>query len=394
MRILYVGEMGDAIYNLIAFSKIAEDIVVLNTSLLDFYNEPPGVRSATGRRYSVFNLYEGGNSHTLRLPVLLKKILRYLYGLSGFSLAVLLGRFPFESARIRNILSDQKFDVVFAAWGIGVIPDIRYVRQVYPDIPIIHNVPTFPTSQTSWLRELIEMTIFKRILPKVQGYVVGSEAMKAFMVEHFFIANDLMFVGPIYYASQYFAGRRLPLLSNKDNQRHLVFPGTNDFSKSYNDVSSQIRAVAQQGVNVHTGKVDTSAMNHPNIHFYERFDTPDLVNGRYAEYMTQFDGCLVLYNGNRKRLKLRHSIPQRFLAAFTAGIPIFMRKGSFLSCELIIIENGIGIVYESEEELRNCLLDTRKMGEMREKALELSTLYSFERQQQRFEEFLRVIINR
>ncbi|HEY9166338.1 MAG TPA: hypothetical protein VIS48_09275 [Candidatus Kryptonia bacterium] len=393
MRVLYLGEMGDAISNLIALSKVATDIVVLNTSLTNFYEEPPSVHDAIGKKLVVYNLYEPVNPKGLGTVAKLRKILRYLSGFN-YSFFSLFALGNYEKKFIKNVLDKEKVDLVFAAWGISVIADIRFLRAVDPTVPIVHYLPTFPTSQLSKIRESLELYMFRRNVPSVQGFITGSEPMKSFFTKKFGMNGSSMFVGPIYYASEYFARNRMPLMSDKTGEPHLVFPGTNDFSKTYNDVTAQIVEVTRCQIHVHCGQTTREDLGGHYVHFFERFDTPDLVNGKFAEFMTQFDGCLVLYNGNSKRLKLTHSIPQRFLAAFIAGIPIFMKRGTFSACEEIVTSSNIGLVYEDAEELRQHLLDHRWMDSVRRNALEISSRFAFEYQKDSLFKFLSSLINR
>ena len=106
------------------------------------------------------------------------------------------------------------------------VPDIMLLRTVFPDIPIVHYMPTFPTSYDSWLREKLQISLFRRGMYLVNGFIAGSERMKRYLTQSFGIDDDSIFVGPIFYTSEYFAKKNLPPLSTTDHEPHLVCTGS------------------------------------------------------------------------------------------------------------------------------------------------------------------------
>jgi hypothetical protein len=113
-----------------------------------------------------------------------------------------------------------------------------------------------------------------------------------------------------------------------------------------------------------------------------------MVNGSLATYLTQFDGCLVLYNAPAQLLRYEFSIPQRFLFCFTAGIPIFIPRGIFKSCEEIVEANQNGIIYNSVEELNTILRSPDIMKTLKIKASILSRSFAFEAQKKQLSSFI------
>lgn len=388
MNILYVGEMGDAVNNLIALSKISSEVIMLNTSRTDFFDEVPGMKRAVGASCRVHNLFDGHPLSGGSVATLLRKGERYSVGIFGPGVARRMASPKNIAEKIRKIITEENIDIVIAGWGVSVIPDITLLRVFDDCKPVIHYLPTFPTSQMSWLREWIELLVFQRGRKLFQGFVVGSDAMKTFLSEKMGVNPAAIYVGPLYYTSEYFAKRRLPLLSDVDGEPHLAFTGTTDFSKPYNDVREQLFAICDKGIHVHCAEPKERMEGNPYLHFFPRFDTPELVDGSLANFMTQFDACLVLYNGRKGRLRYRFSVPQRFLFCFTAGIPIFLPSKTFDACEEIIRTNDSGFVYSDLSDAVSLLGDRESMGEMREKTLAASSHFSFEVQSKDFQRFL------
>ena len=388
MNVLYIGEMGDAVNTLLGLSKIASKVVIINTDLTRFYDEVPGMKEAIGSSCRVWNFYRSRGSLDRRIPPRARKLWRYLVCLLGVPVLRVLNRESNEVATVKKIIEEENIQIVFASWGTDVIPDIIFIRTVYPDLPIIHHLPTFPTSQISWLREKIEIFLFRKVVPLVNGFIAASNKMKEFLVNEYGLDERSVLLCPIYYTSEYYAKDRLLPLSGKDGEPHLVCTGSTNFSYPGNNVAAQIQEIVHSKINVHCIRFEYQAVMKPYLHFFENFDTPDMVNGSLATFMTQFDGCLVLYNAPAQRLRFEFSVPQRFLFCFTVGIPIFMPKGIFRSCEEIIERYQNGIVYQSIEELNTVLRDTKTMKMLKNNARISSNSFAFESQAKKLISFL------
>ena len=72
-------------------------------------------------------------------------------------------------------------------------------------------------------------------------------------------------------------------------------------------------------------------------------------------------------------------MPERFLFALNAAIPIVLPKGYFAACEEIINKYKIGFAYENLNDLKIKLLDKEKMAEYRNNALHIAPSLTFEK---------------
>ena len=388
MNVLYIGEMGDAVNTLLGLSKIASKVVIINTDLTRFYDEVPGMKEAIGSSCSVWNFYRSRGCLDRRIPPRVRKLWRYLVCLFGVPVLRVLNRESDEAATVKKIIEEENIQIVFASWGTDVIPDIIFLRTIYPKLPIIHHLAAFPTSQTSWFREKIEIFLLEKAKNLIQGFIAASDKMKEYLVNEYSLDEQSILVCPIYYTTEYFAKERLLPLSENDHEPHLVCTGSTNFAYPGNNTIDQILKITQLKIHVHCIKFESQMVSNPYLHLFEKFDTPNMVNGALATFLTQFDGCLVLYSAPPQRLRFEFSIPQRFLFCFAAGIPVFMPKGIFRRCEEIVERCQNGVVYKSVVELNKVLRNEKTMRILKNNASKISHEFVFEAQSKMLLSFL------
>ena len=388
MNILYIGEIGDAVTTLFALLKVASKVVIINTDLTHFYDDMPDMKIAIGNKCRVWDFYKSGDPLEKKIHPKFRKLCRYTTCLLGVSILKIIDRKSKEFYAVKSIIEEEDIQIVFAAWGTDVIPDIMFLRTIYPNIPLIHYLPTFPTAQTSWLREKIEIFLFRKIVHHVNGFITASKKMKEFLMNKYELDANSVLVCPIFFTTEYFAKEKLKKVSESDGEPHLACTGSTNIAYPGNNVLGQILEISNARIHVHCIRIENQDVSNPYIHFFERFDPPNMANGSLATFLTQFDGCLVLYNAQLQRLRYEFSIPQRFLFCFTAGIPIFMPKGIFRSCEEIIEKYQNGVVYNSVEELNKILRNPEIMRKLKNKAYVVSREFAFEAQAEQFYSFL------
>jgi len=84
-----------------------------------------------------------------------------------------------------------------------------------------------------------------------------------------------------------------------------------------------------------------------------------------------------------------NSLPNRFLFAFTGGIPIIMPEGYFLSCQEIIKKYQIGFTYKDVEDLRSKIKNKHLMEKIKENAIKISSDFTFEKNFHKLEKFMK-----
>lgn len=130
------------------------------------------------------------------------------------------------------------------------------------------------------------------------------------------------------------------------------------------------------------------------IHYFNRFAYPEIADGTFATFLTQFDACVVTYNFWRTSgaNRFSNSIPSRFSTALLAGIPIIVPEGYLQGCAGIINKHQIGFAYQNYTDLQNKLCDKSMLNYYRKKAIENAPSFSLENNFSKIDKFLKQII--
>jgi hypothetical protein len=272
------------------------------------------------------------------------------------------------------------------------LPAIRCVKQVRPNLPVVHEFLSYPTD---WFGAAEKVNSFYRsLIEGLAGRIYCSERMRAYFTERFKPGRSLETVRRSRYPRRAFPRERLPRLPAGDGPS-VVCLATYDYlrkSGDVNDILPRLRRIADAGVNVYALRPPGYAESHARLHWFERIDWTD---GALATFATQFDACLVAYNLSDLRLDrtpFQNSLPERFLYALVLGIPIVLPGDELLSCETVVLENEIGLTYHSEADLAQRLRDTDTMDRLRERAKAFSGVQTLEDNMPTLLEFLSLAI--
>lgn len=302
-----------------------------------------------------------------------------------------IGRVPDSVKKtILKIIKEKKIDVIYSAWGTVTFPEIKVIQRANLRIPIIHSIQSYPLREVGVIDEdREEPQQIKEIFERLEGRIHCSQTMYDYMNKHFNLhshGKDLIFMG--YYTKNYFCTERLPLLSEKDKEPHLIFIGDTKFSqRAFNDVRKQIADISKEGIHIHFA--DTRDKVIGDTRYIHMFGYKEPTNGEFATFMTQFDGCIVLYNLDKKYVRYHNSLPERFLFAINAAIPIVVPKGYFTACEEVIYKYQIGFAYDNFEDLKIKLSDKIKMGQYRQNAIRIASELTFGKNFYKLDNFIR-----
>lgn len=295
---------------------------------------------------------------------------------------------------IRTIEKDQ-FDVVYAFWGMGVLPEIRVILEEQIGIPIIYNIQSYPYDLSTVGDDSSENPAFGEVIRTVDGRIHCSQNMYDYLNRHFDLKShgkDLIMMQ--YFSKRYFYTKRLHRLSDKDAEPHVVFIGRTDFSnRPLDDIREQIYEITKHRIHFHLAYPDSKMRKSKYIHFFAPFDLRDTADAAsLANFMTQFDACIVLFNIGRKYNRFHNSLPARFLFAPTAGIPIVMPKGYFASCQELLTQYEIGFAYEDVHDLEAKLCDKGLMERYRRNAIKMTPQFTFERNFHELDTFVKEVV--
>ena len=282
--------------------------------------------------------------------------------------------------RILKTLKEKKINVIYSAWGTVTFPEIKAIQKAGLGIPIIHSIQSYPLREVGSVdEEREEPKEVREIFETLDGRIHCSQIMYDYMNKHFNLrghGKDLVLMG--YYGEDYFYKERLTLLSGKDNEPHLIFIGGTEFSqRTFNDVRQQISKIAEEGIHIHFA--DTRDKIIADKRYVHTFGQKNPANGEFATFMTQFDACVVLYNLDKRYTRYQNSLPERFLFALNAAIPVIVPKGYFTSCEEIISNYQIGFAYDNFGDLKSKLSDKINMERYRKNAIKIAPELTFEK---------------
>jgi hypothetical protein len=365
---------------IIAFKKVGYNVIMLNISRHYFPNYIEEIPNYD----NIVNLYQGIDINKNKIISKIERLLVVCGLYSGRSQVV---------KRISNIFKKNHIDIVYSLWGTDTFPEIKIIQNQKIYCPIIHNFLTFPGAPVSRFTRL-KYLFYKEIVSNIEGRIHCSNRMYNYINKLFNLkqkGKDIIFLD--YFSEMYFPLRRLPLLSEENGEPHILFIGRTDFQKgSLNDVKKIIKEIALKQIHIHLAETDISIDNNEYLHFFPRFKAGDLSKGSFAEFMTQFDACIILYNFNIKNWpkdRFYNSLPNRFLFAFTGGIPIIMPEGYFLSCQEIIKKYQIGFTYKDVEDLRSKIKNKHLMEKIKENAIKISSDFTFEKNFHKLEKFMK-----
>jgi len=368
---------------IIAFKNAGYNVLLINICRDYFPNIVEGIPDCK----NIINLYQGINISKNKIIRKIERLLIVFDLYKGRNLVV---------KRIDSIFKKNHIDIVYSLWGTEPLPEIKIIQNLEIHCPVIHHFLTFPGVPISWFTRL-KYLFYKKIVLNIEGRIHCSYRMYDYIDKLFNLrqkGKDIVFLD--YFSEMYFPHKRLSLLSKEDGEPHILFIGRTDFQKgSLDDVEKIIQEIALNKMHIHLAETDISINNNEYLHFFQRFKAGELANGSFAEFITRFDACIILYNFNIKNWpkdRFYNSTPNRFLFALTGGIPIIMPEGYFLSCQEIIKKYQIGFTYNNIEDLKSKIENKQLMKKIKANAIKINSDFTFERNFYKLEKFIRNVI--
>ena len=294
------------------------------------------------------------------------------------------------NSKIDQVLKQQK-DVVLGGWGVHALPELQILNRF--NVPIVYEFLTYLMSLTSPAVKTGNI-LNKKIINRLDGRILTSHRMLGYLKNNFGIEHGKNLIFGEYYSKRCFYRERLPRLSEKDGEPHIIFIGYNT-----NEVFGQISKILQQKIHVHTLQNKSFEQRLKGLkantysHSFKKFTFSDFVDGTFATFMTQFDACLCTYDFQKKVMldRFYYSIPERFSFATTAGIPIIMPFGYLKVCEDIINNYQTGFTYQGYDDLKNSLTNNNLMTMYQKNAVANSKKFNLENNFEILNRFLRNI---
>ncbi len=402
INLLYLGGLGAflAQNHIVVLSDMGYNVTVVNTSH-DIFR----TRIKECPEVSVTNLYETKEivrRHLIRNRIrdaLLKNkaISRLVFSMAakaGTTQAVpKIGNEAKE--KLLKIISENQIDVIYSFWGINVFPEIKAIKEENLSIPVINNIQSYPYNYSVVGNGSQENPSYGEMFQKIEGRIHCSQNMYDYLNTHFNLRDygkDIVLME--YFSERYFYKKRLKKLSDDDGEPHIVSIGRTDFSRRpLDDIRKQIYEIADERVHFHLKEPDVPMKKHKYIHTFPGIPSWKTIDGSLANFLTQFDACIILFNIRKKYNRFYNSLPARFLFAFTAGIPIVMPEGYFASCEEIVNKYEIGFSYGDVRDLKAKLCNEELMEKCKRNAVKKTKNFTFEKNFHKVDSFIKDIVN-
>jgi hypothetical protein len=296
-------------------------------------------------------------------------------------------------------------NIIFSWEGASILKSLQKVYQSFPTAKIVHCVNSYPNAVTA-LTELRMNWRYRKANSLINGYVFYSETQQRLFSQKVPSARDkpyLVMVEPFFkraFASDGIVYSSVPRLERFDENPHIIFTGRGSklWCKKYelrgrkDALGLFFSKLAERGIHIFLSpQADTKGL--PNLHLYPDFSNEDLFEGRFAQYISQFDAHLVMYNeyNDTMRRWVSSGLSTRFAYALTATAPIAVTKTSKF-VEDLWQDTPFGFTFSNVEDLVESLYDKQKLTLLRHNMEKVHRSYSFESQSERVAQFFEEIL--
>jgi glycosyltransferase involved in cell wall biosynthesis len=300
----------------------------------------------------------------------------------------------------RDAVARLKPDIIYALLNWQAVPFAHEVMRENPGIPFVWHFKEGPficLEHGTW-SELSELTLgsdgqiystpeqrdwFRLALP-------GSADDDRSMV----LDGDLP-------KREWATRDRSPLLSEQDGELHTVVPG-----RPIGLHVSLIAELARLGIHVHfygdfsqalwrewIERARTAAPRHLHLH-------PQVDQEGWVREFSKYDAGWLHFFESSNEGDLRRAnwddlnCPSRLPALALAGVPLLQRdnRHSVVATQSLVRSFDAGVCFTEMEELRESLLDRRRMAELRENLWTAREQFTFDAHTDRLVEFFRKVI--
>jgi glycosyltransferase involved in cell wall biosynthesis len=286
---------------------------------------------------------------------------------------------------LQNQIEEIKPDIIYALLNFQAVPLANCIMRANLDIPFVWHFKEGPfyCRQYGIWKELIEL------YANADGRIYISPEIKNWYDQFIEDNNRLSYIldGDLP-SGKWFTDNKMPLLSESDGAIHIVSSG-----RPYGILPSDVQELARYNIHMHLyGNFNQNFSSNwiyemsqleenKFLHFH-----PYCKPKHWVEEFSQYDaGWLHLFksNNNNELLKCTWddlNYPARMTTLAAAGVPMLQRKncGNIVASESLINKLGMGIFFDSMDNLTNQLKDKKKMNEIRKNVWSNRKQFSFD----------------
>jgi len=133
--------------------------------------------------------------------------------------------------------------------------------------------------------------------------------------------------------------------------------------------------------------------NNAKLNRYPAFSNADMLEGRFARYISQFDAHLIFYNelNNTIRRRVTSGLSTRLAFSLTSTCPIAVSQTSQFIHEYWS-DAPFGFMFKQVDDLVESLQDSQKLDILRSNMGKVHRSFSFEAQSDRINQFFKNIL--
>lgn len=294
-------------------------------------------------------------------------------------------------------------DIIFCWEGVPTLKPLRRTKQAFPNAKVIVLIDTYPNAP-HLLSELSHILRYSASNPWVDGYIFYSKAMCDLFYRNVFGAKNKPYLSLI----EPFLGHAFSVedanppqhlrLERLDKQPHIIFTGNaeNLWSTRYKEqrdaLGPFLSKLAEAGVHVFVNH-NADLKNVENLHVYPPFSNQDLLEGRFAQYISQFDAHLLIYNecNGTLRRRVASGLSTRLAFSLTSVCPIVVSETSQFIHEYWKDE-PFGFMFKNVDDLVESLRDSQKLSVLRANMERVRRSFSFEVQSDRIHQLFKDVM--
>lgn len=262
---------------------------------------------------------------------------------------------------VKKSVKESTPDLIFTSWGRTPLPEMRYIKREFSDIPFVHDFRTYPVSRYK-TTEYIENLINKEVIENMDGMIFTSETMKKYIENRF--ENKTK---KAEYFSEYIPEKMFFRKNSIDldiRSPNIIFLGNRK-----RDLSDIFRKVLKKGIDLYACNkvIDacSSIDTHRNIHTFSEFSTHDVESGKFSNFISNFDASILVYP-NSYSSRFRNTHPERLLWSIAGGLPILLPESKLKASEQYVLSNGIGITFKNIDGMSRKVKDGKLIDSVRE----------------------------
>ena len=296
-------------------------------------------------------------------------------------------------------------DILFCWQGVGLLKYAQIAHSYFPQAKVIYDICSHPGCSNIFA-EWKYIWLYRQIDPIVSGYIFYSQNQHKLFSQNVPSSSNktyLVMIEPFlersFFSDDGNIDSDIPKLKRHDQNPHVIFTGNgtklwnNSFGHDRKDsLGIFLQKLSQQNIHIFIDKrANTKGIN--NLHLLPtRFGNLDLMNGRFSQYISQFDAQLVIYNefNSVSRRRCASGLGTRFAYAITSTCPIAVTSNSIFIKEYSP-DTPFWFDFSNIIDLVKSLNNKQLLKSLRQNMKIVHKSYSFESQSEQLVSFLEKI---